>query len=463
MRTRAAFTLIEILAVVAIITVLSCLTISIANSLRFKARTLDTGQRMQAILTALAGYAQVEGSAAAGLQASLGLGGVSRFASLEGIWSAVLAGRPARSQAPWLVKPDSSGQAWAVTAGVYQPDSDEDHMQRDMWKNVFDVLPPATGAVAPTYYAAAWPCHWPQTDWSAATPGTVPPILRFPWGKPGLAANGDVCDPAKPATAVIAKTPEFKDPTVPFDQNNIPGLSAWQLGDVHNPQNCTLVPILNGAVTMGPDSGPMWSCATPDPSQTCAVAGAVTGTRSDGTSVITAANRPLPFDLGWLSPLATIDLLEAAEILPVRDGELAYRGDRSPKKQWNDAWGHPLVVSYALFQPERFMRIADGQNRRDLLLKKSMDAYQYNRSLYAAVGAVGADRTPLASELSALAVSTGTVDDRLALAVIWQRICLACGAAAWNESSFGNAPWKDVKVGSKNGMRALLSSPIEIR
>jgi hypothetical protein len=323
-----------------------------------------------------------------------------------------------------------------------------------------------------SFYASTWPSSWPDTDWREATPGTKPPILRFPWGRPGLTLDGGICDPTRPTTDVFRQIIEWKNHATFNDTTNYPwnGQTAWSQNRVGDVPYRDLVPVVNRWVTYPATGGTPVLEATLDPAflttggqQTAPVLSPVTGHRSDGTTVSVEANQPLPFDLGWLSPLRTIELLEVAGVLDATTGEHDYRTDRSPRRHWNDAWGNPLVLSFALFQPERFQRVCDGENRRDLLLKKASDAYGYNRSAYLAAGAIGPDRGALRPTLDALAASGSVAEDQAALAAMWKQIGLTCGAAAWTEAGFAAPPWKGVKLGKKNGMRCFLSTPSEVR
>jgi hypothetical protein len=138
-----------------------------------------------------------------------------------------------------------------------------------------------------------------------------------------------------------------------------------------------------------------------------------------------------------------------------------YRKDRRTTQAWNDAWGNPLLVSYALFQPERFSRVFDGQNRRDLLLHGAMTAYKYNRSIYLAAGAIGPtirDRT----KLDALAASTAASGDAPVLRALWTQVRECCKAYDWTERSFDQPPWKGVRNLSTAGERCFLTSPLEL-
>jgi hypothetical protein len=172
----------------------------------------------------------------------------------------------------------------------------------------------------------------------------------------------------------------------------------------------------------------------------------------------TNSNVALPFDMGWMSPLPTIGLLQASGVLRQgTTGEDDYRNGRKSTEPWNDAWGHPLVVVYALFQPERYVRNFDQQNRRDKLLKDALKAYQYNRSVYLAVGAAGG------SMPATLPLTWAAGSDAVTMRDYWMQIRDVSGAAAWNETAFSAPPWKGLKRGKKNGYTCYVSTPTEVK
>ncbi len=172
--------------------------------------------------------------------------------------------------------------------------------------------------------------------------------------------------------------------------------------------------------------------------------------------------------LADLNPLKTVELMKlAANVLPrddamtVPDEALdAYQNDRSAKKGWNDAWGHPLVIVYGLFQPTVTAQAIPGPPPSTLIndrLKKASTVYQYNRSVYLAVASAGPVLiTPLA----------GTPAD---LASIWSQTSLVCEASTWSSSSFASPPWSGTKLGKRvpagltRRYESLLSTPIEIK
>jgi prepilin-type N-terminal cleavage/methylation domain-containing protein len=77
---------------------------------------------------------------------------------------------------------------------------------------------------------------------------------------------------------------------------------------------------------------------------------AVTGTQ---TTVLMGPER---FMLRHMSPFNTRKLLKLANVLPTKASdatwpEKQYMTNRKTSEQWNDAWGHPLVVASVLYQP----------------------------------------------------------------------------------------------------------------
>jgi hypothetical protein len=116
-------------------------------------------------------------------------------------------------------------------------------------------------------------------------------------------------------------------------------------------------------------------------------------------------------------------------------------------------------VVYALFQPERYVRDFDGENRRDLLLSAASRAYQGNRAFYFAVGAPGATPDPA---LAPPATWAAGADDTV-LRDYWKQIRAVAGAAEFTEDSFTSPPWKGVRISKKNGLKCLLTAPIETK
>jgi type II secretory pathway pseudopilin PulG len=188
---------------------------------------------------------------------------------------------------------------------------------------------------------------------------------------------------------------------------------------------------------------------------------------------------PSPHLLRNLDSAKTMEFLRCGGVLG--DGP-AYRQDyetgRSPEAVWNDRWGHPLVVGYAIYQPGR--PPADAQLR-------ALSTYQHARCIYVSVAAVGPvvrnlDEARLASAVDATWTAPVTWDDSRTdaanaggtLGMIWkqanqvcQRDSAAGGGRVWDETSFDAPPWRDVACGrlTVDGReeRCFLSAPVEIK
>ncbi len=250
---------------------------------------------------------------------------------------------------------------------------------------------------------------------------------------------------------------------------------------------------------------------------------------------------PERFRLRDLSPFNTRKLLKIAGILPSKQSdatwaETQYLTNRKTSESWNDAWGHPLVVASALYQPtwrsaptptvpgwidgawptppsattamapgtlpipfasygptmETPTAATDRSARKALL--DHLKLYQYDRSVYISVAAVGprawVDPAKLTSTVagdwadSPTTPTTGTLDDLWAQAN-W--VCQQAKATAfdqdWNEWSFDTPRWKNVKdayltkskhAADANRMfydadydddyaRCLLTAPLEVK
>lgn len=150
----------------------------------------------------------------------------------------------------------------------------------------------------------------------------------------------------------------------------------------------------------------------------------------------------------------------SAEILAylgvVADVE-TYHANRSPKQAWNDAWGHPLVASYAIYQPPEYLG-TNSARHPDHYLQRAQELYQYNRSIYVSIGAPGPDISPYAF----------VTDWNINLTALWNHICdiaMANEAMTWSERSFHTNPWSGIRVADDESgeRRVFLSAPVEFR
>jgi prepilin-type N-terminal cleavage/methylation domain-containing protein len=174
-----------------------------------------------------------------------------------------------------------------------------------------------------------------------------------------------------------------------------------------------------------------------------------------------APNERSNVTLDKLHQKRTLQLLALAGIIDATNPLSDYQNP-STKKQWNDGWGHPLVVSYGIFQPSDSLALgnAGAEDTAGKQVQKALDLFQYNRSIYITIGAAGPTlKTPI--DLSTSAGANTAIDN------IWTQVCESCEASTWTESSFDHPPWQGVKKGKKrvNGkeIRSLLSAPLEFK
>jgi len=215
---------------------------------------------------------------------------------------------------------------------------------------------------------------------------------------------------------------------------------------------------------------------------------------------------PERFLLRHMSPFNTRKLLKIANVLPTKRTdpewpENQFMTNRKQSEPWNDAWGHPLVVAATLYQPTRrnatptptvagwkdgawptpasattavspttppapsatYLPLSDDPaspaNRRSTreALLEHLKIYQYNRSVYIAVAAVGPIARVSATDLksstatdwgnSPTAPTTGHLD------TLWSQANWVCQQAKerpfdkdWSELSFDNPMWQGNKV-----------------
>jgi hypothetical protein len=217
---------------------------------------------------------------------------------------------------------------------------------------------------------------------------------------------------------------------------------------------------------------------------------------------------PERFLLRHMSPFNTRKLLKIANILPTKLSDPAwpenqYMTNRKQSEPWNDAWGHPLVVAATLYQPTHdnasptptvagwldgaWPKIASGsestavnpntspvpsgsylplqpnpsgptdrRSTRQALLDH-LKLYQYNRSVYIAVAAVGpVSRVPDNDLKSSTATDWGNSPTNPTSGhfdVLWAQANWVCQQAKtrpfdkdWSELSFDNPMWQGNKV-----------------
>lgn len=188
---------------------------------------------------------------------------------------------------------------------------------------------------------------------------------------------------------------------------------------------------------------------------------------------------PEPIGLSSLRVHYSFDLLKVFGLLEGAGAgnELtAYTTDRGKKRPWNDAWGNPLVVAYAVFQPPRcddtvMVGLGQPKKRDDYYLTQALESYRYNRSVYISLAAAGPKlRAPLTGNWSTDA------------AAIWRQANDVCnrddnGTELWQTygdasnpnvpaNAFTAPPWEDIRRGQHRrypGERPMLSAPKEFK
>jgi len=420
-RARRALTMVELLICLAVVMILASLITVGMGSFGFRAKALDTANRMQSVLEAIGRHgATGDGNAAYRVQLD-GLEEDVRWASLRQVLARLdLEKKPGRlppnirlraedkrndagtgdysldAQICWLLRSrEWAWGGWKLNDRDYYLDNSS---PRRGWPSpigetldgTLEILPPdhlEASALDEAWFRAQWPAltetgetrdgesyqnqkAWPPSDWDEDVPGLVPPRWPSPWGRPQISR----------ATGTLA-----------------PSTAAHHLGE--------------------------------------------------------------------LSPLKTITLLQCGGILPAgAEGYDAYRNDRGKGRPWNDRWGNPLVVVHAVYLPARYDFVGgedskDLRGGRDFLIRQAKESYQYTRAVYLAVGAIGPVlREPLPSPWT-------PEDDPVVLRRLWRQIRETTQAQRWTEKSFseGQAPWSGVARGQQGEERCFVTAPVEIK
>jgi len=195
--------------------------------------------------------------------------------------------------------------------------------------------------------------------------------------------------------------------------------------------------------------------------------------------------------LADLCPRLSQDLLTQAGILGAGDQLQGYRSQRSPGKTWNDGWGRPLVVAFAIYQPRCNTALGAQENqihagwdnsqdykliRPDLFLTRANKAYGFSRAVYLSTGAIGKTLlAPLDDDVIANAAgdwtsATGT------LTTLWRQINAVANTAdngdeLWRtdgtvtpiRNPFNNAPWDGISSRKRGRQRCFIAAPTIVR
>lgn len=152
-----------------------------------------------------------------------------------------------------------------------------------------------------------------------------------------------------------------------------------------------------------------------------------------------------PISIRRMCPTVSLYFLVEAGVLPFDTAVASYRDDRKTERPWNDRWGNPLVISYLLYQAASGTASTDARR-----------TYGSQRMLYVSAAASG----------SKLTGGTGNAMSRPT--EVWNHalnVASAGDAAAtiWDENSFAQPPWRNVKTFRTSTGDAWLLAPMEIR
>lgn len=216
---------------------------------------------------------------------------------------------------------------------------------------------------------------------------------------------------------------------------------------------------------------------------------------------------PRSFALSQMNPRCSEAFWVAAGICPSIG---AYRSDRSPRQPWNDAWGHPLVAAYALYQygprapgqsplvparsddpatawdePDRdqvaaAVGPANGMSALGVKYARqqvlAMEALRHPSIVYVAVGALGPRPVDAWADVRAAsqAADASSPADREAVWVsAWEQINALSNRERIDDPSseiwkvdeqvnaMDNPPWTGTRIGRLGDRRTVLTAPEE--
>ncbi len=204
---------------------------------------------------------------------------------------------------------------------------------------------------------------------------------------------------------------------------------------------------------------------------------------------------PRDFALSQCNPRRTAAIMIAAGVV---SDVARHATDRSPNADWNDAWGNPLILSYALFQygpdtanswpngPFPSSESAVGTTAFAAQWARAEREYQQLRQVYLTVGAIGPMVNGMYSEASALAATLQSATPNGAWDELWTQVDAvanrdAAGVELWRVdypdadpvagglpepvgavNVFLRKPWSGSHRGESNGQHCMLLGPVEI-
>jgi prepilin-type N-terminal cleavage/methylation domain-containing protein len=175
-----------------------------------------------------------------------------------------------------------------------------------------------------------------------------------------------------------------------------------------------------------------------------------------------AALAVVPMTLEDFQPSATTKLLLRASMIEAESDWGVPVSASGATKAWNDAWGHPLVVGYAIWRSRAvsLRRImSNTQDSRNDLLDLALAKYGAVGEVYLAVGAVGPELRPgLTGNTSGVLIT-----DQSQLPInLWAQVTDVCDAKAWTQEHRVSPKWQGVKTARKGAERCFLSAPLTL-
>lgn len=178
-----------------------------------------------------------------------------------------------------------------------------------------------------------------------------------------------------------------------------------------------------------------------------------------GSGTSDRSQPPQPFGLSQMNVAQSQVLLELVELLPPAAPE-RYLDDRNPDQPWNDSWGHPLIVAYALYQygpdPAASNESQPPSMGFNWQWKLAKETFGHTRSVYLAVGSGGPRLSVPPNDLTGIWNQLNAVANRA-----------PDGGDLWRVDASVNAmsepPWSGIRVEQAERQLGLISTPLEIR
>lgn len=178
------------------------------------------------------------------------------------------------------------------------------------------------------------------------------------------------------------------------------------------------------------------------------------------TNLIGSTDPDSDVRLAQLDPTRSPQLVALAGVVEDGDPIQRWREVRAANRPWNDAWGHPLVVAWGLFQPGQPPATA---MKSASPVREALRQYQYSRSVYLAVAAGGPALRPALDGVP----DWSQAEPQTVLWAQANEVCQPTAETTWDGAAWAQPPWRGVAIGdAREGgrrLRPFLSAPIEVK